>query len=355
MNILMFATRIVYGGGEKVRNWLSNRLVSEGHKVFYAVPCINDQIESELKDVGLFGKVNIVEYPFSLKKKCFPVYLKSIKAIYRDNNIELLVWFGGSLVEQLIAKQMNIKVLLSERGNPASRTLPSRLLKRIQYRVADGYVFQTPEASNFYGKRAKKLSVVIPNPILVDFPVPTFKNLRKEIVSVGRLCPEKNQVLLLNAFNNIKKDIPEYNLVIYGSGPLESKLKKLIEKNDLQNRVKIVKGITNITKHINNSSLFVLPSNSEGMPNALIEAMGMGLLCISTDCPIFGPRLLIKHGVNGFLTPVGNEKKLADIMLYALSVSNATNIRNEASKIREILNADIIFSQWKKYIETIIR
>lgn len=58
--------------------------------------------------------------------------------------------------------------------------------------------------------------------------------------------------------------------------------------------------------------VFVLPSNTEGVPNTLIEAMVMGLTVISTDCPCGGPADLIKDGVNGLLTPVGDVDKMKE-------------------------------------------
>jgi glycosyltransferase involved in cell wall biosynthesis len=153
----------------------------------------------------------------------------------------------------------------------------------------------------------------------------------------------------------IHNKIPDYKLVIYGSGPLESQINNYISAHKLSGKVFIIKGKTNITEQIKGASLFVLPSNTEGMPNALIEAMSMGLLCISTDCPIFGPRFLVQSGNNAFLTPINNPSELANNILLALNAPNADNIRHEAVKIRETLNSGVIFSKWITYIEKIFK
>lgn len=355
MNILFFVNRIIYGGGERVRNWLAYNLINSGHKVIYAIPENSKHLYGEIDNVGLKDKVIIVEYPFSIKKKAPRKYWKIINELYRTNRINLLIYFGGSLVEQIIARSLGIKILLSERCDPHSRSIPSQILKQIQYRVADSYVFQTPAAARCYGKRAYKLSTIIPNPILDKSSDPIFNNLRKEIVSVGRLSKEKNQLLLLQAFKKIHEIIPDYSLCIYGSGPLESMINEFIINNELNNKIYIIKGKTKITELINGASLFVLPSNTEGMPNALIEAMSMGLLSISTDCPIYGPRYLIKHGENGYLTPVNNVDKLAEIIIYALNNRGADIIRQNAFGIRQTLDANKIFSYWLQYIESIVK
>lgn len=350
MNILIIASRIIYGGGEKVINWLANRLINDGHNVIYASSKVNLDYIEKLKKVGLYNKVGIVEYPYYLKKRDFLKYCKSFDKIYKDYEINLIIIFGGSLVEQIIARRRGVKILLSERCNPKSRSLLSRLLKKIQYHMADAYVFQTKEACHYYGNALENKSKILPNPLIDELKSPIITDFRKEIVSVGRLSAEKNQLMLLKAFY-ISNLFTSYKLIFYGSGPAEDELKEFIKRHDLSDSVSIVKDKSNIIDLINGASLFVLTSNNEGMPNALIEAMSMGILSISTDCPIYGPRQLINHGVNGFLTPIKDEKKLAKMMLYALSHPDANKIRKEAYKIREKLDPDMIYNQWKMLIE----
>lgn len=355
MNILFFAGRIIYGGGEKVRNWLAKELVKAGHHVFYASPKVNEDYHNALVKAGLQGLLSIVEYPFHIKKKHPLKYCKVISNLYRDNSVDLIIIFGGSLVEQEIAKQRGVKVILSERCDPASRPFLSRLLKQIQYRVADGFVFQTPQASLCYGNRAHRLGVVIPNPIIDQLPEPQFSNLRKEIVTVGRLSPEKNQKLLINAFALFNRQYPEYKLIIYGSGPLRENLVAQVNRLGINDSVVFVSGKTNISELIKGAELFVLPSNTEGMPNALIEAMSVGLLCISTDCPIYGPRMLVDDSQNAYLVPVGDVDAMAQKMIQAIESKEVGDaIRHNSIKIRMKLEPQAIFQRWVSYINSIV-
>lgn len=351
MNILFFAGRIIYGGGEKVRNWLAKELVKEGHHVFYATPQMDDAYMEAFQKVGMDGMVIPVKYPFCIKKKHPIDYVRAVKKLYDDNNIELLIIFGGSLVEQLVARRCGVKIVLSERCDPASRPILSQILKKIQYKVADGYVFQTPEAAACYGKRAERIGVIIPNPLIDTLEIPQFDNLRKEIVAVGRLSKEKNHKGLIDAFSIFHKSHPEYQLKIYGTGPLKDYLVGYSDKMGLSESIQIISGKTNISELIKGAELFVLNSNTEGMPNALIEAMSMGVLSISTDCPIYGPRSLVKHGANGYLTPVGESALLASQMNYAIENKEEGDIiRHNSVMIREKLNAEKIASLWKAYL-----
>src|SRR5699024_8377511 len=95
---------------------------------------------------------------------------------------------------------------------------------------------------------------------------------------------------------------------------LRNELNNYIKKKNLKNNVFLPGRVNNIEEKIRNASLFVLSSRYEGMPNALMEAMALGLPCISTDCSIGGPRELIDQGKNGVLVSEGNVLELAGAM-----------------------------------------
>ena len=356
MNILLFAGRVIYGGGEKVRNWLANELVKAGHRVVYASPKVDDDYLSAINKVGLSGVVEVVEYPFHIKKKHPFKYCKAISHLYKDNSIDLLIIFGGSLVEQQIARRQGVKILLSERFYNGFRPFPSRVLKHLQYKIADGYVFQTPEATKMYNRRATKIGTVIANPIIDQLPAPIFTNLRKEIVNTGRLCDQKDQATLIRAFEIFHKHHSEYQLTIYGSGEYKERLLALIDELGLSNCAQIISGLTDISQRINGASMFVLSSKAEGMPNALIEAMSMGVLSISTDCPAYGSRMLIENNKNAVLVPIGDVKTMAQEMVRLIEDQPlADEIRHNAVAIRERLNPEKTAKAWLDYINTIIQ
>lgn len=354
-NILFFANRIIYGGGEKVRNWLAKKLCQNGFNVYYAIPVKEGECIQQITDSKLNEYVKVISYDFPIKKKHPYRYYKQIKKLYSDYQIDLLIYFGGSLIEQIAAWESGVKILLSERFYNGFRPINSRVLKQLQYRVADGYVFQTLEASKTYGKRAEEKGVIIPNPIIDKLPEPQFDNLRMEVVTAGRLMPQKDHKTLVEAFSLFHAKHPEYQLIIYGSGPLKENLLKQAKALGVSESLRIISGKTNISELERGAELFVLSSVAEGMPNALIEAMSVGVQCISTDCPVYGSRMLVEHGKNGYLVPVGNVAKLSEMMAYAIeNKEQAAKIRRNAVKIRETLEEKKIADKWVAYINSLI-
>ena len=159
---------------------------------------------------------------------------------------------------------------------------------------------------------------------------------------------------LINAFSKVSSTYPQYKLKIFGDGPLKEELQKQI--NDLHMKDKIfLCGVTDDMKQeLEKSKIFVLSSDYEGMPNALIEAMVVGCAVISTDCPCGGPKELIKNNKNGILIPIENEEKLIKSINFLIEDENNAEIMGKNAKnIKEILNTNYILEQWKKYIKKV--
>ena len=200
------------------------------------------------------------------------------------------------------------KVLFAERGDPFDKkdyNLYLRLLRYFANKRINGFVFQSNGAMSCFGNSVKMKSTVIPNSIYIkNIAAYSFLGNRdKVIVNVGRLHPQKNQNLLIEAFSKIASNYPEYNLVIFGDGELQCVLEAKIRNLNLSTRVKILPPTKDIFSKIYRASIFVLSSDFEGMPNALMEAMALGIPSISTDCSPGGARDLIVEGKNGWITP----------------------------------------------------
>lgn len=245
---------------------------------------------------------------------------------------------------------LKVKVVVSERNDPTHFD-GKKIVKIVSQRLirfADDFVFQTEDAKAYYSKRLKGRGCVIYNPLFTDgLPDAYVGERAKRIVSAGRLMPQKNQSMLIDAFAKIHPEHPDYRLVIYGEGKLRCKLQEQIDRLGLQEKICLPGSCSDVLEQMKDAALFVLPSNFEGMPNVLIEAMALGLPCISTDCPCGGPRELIRNGVDGVLVPVGNAETLAceisrvlnDPELSALLGKNAT-------QIRERLDVEKIGKEW---------
>lgn len=131
---------------------------------------------------------------------------------------------------------------------------------------------------------------VIYNPIIIPSK---FRNLEnnsaqkkgiKEIVSVGSFKEVKNHALLIQAMSKL----PHYDLTIFGDGRLRNTYEALIKRLNLETQISLPGRTTNTQESLLNYDLFVLSSDTEGFPNALLEALSVGIPTISTNC-LSGP------------------------------------------------------------------
>lgn len=142
----------------------------------------------------------------------------------------------------------------------------------------------------------------------------------KVAVAAGRLESSKGFDLLVDAWSEVAKRHPDWQLRIFGEGVLQGKLSKQIDRLGLTGKVELMGFTTQLPKEMEDASLFVLSSRAEGYPMVLLEAMGTGLPLVSTDCPAGGPRDIITEGVDGFLVPNEDVAGLADAVNRAIEL-----------------------------------
>ena len=245
--------------------------------------------------------------------------LFQMRRFYRKNKGCYIFSFcvRGSIFSVIAAAGIPHRFLVSERNDPTR--ISGQRTRDWSYRRAEKLVFQTEDMKKCFSEDIRKKSAVIPNPVSEDIPEPFTGERKKRVVSAARLQPQKNHKLLLNAFAGFQKLFPDYELHIFGIGELEEELKQQAKKLHIENKV-IFRGFSpNIQQEIWDSAMFVLSSDYEGISNSMIEAMAMGLPVISTDCPVGGSRMYIEDGINGLLTPVGDEKALTEAMIKVAS------------------------------------
>ena len=250
-----------------------------------------------------------------------------------------------------------VPVVVSERNDPHRHpeSRIKRALRRLIYPFARGFIFQTKEAAKYFPPAIRARGTVLDNPLDTSRIPTRFEGERKKnVVAAGRLHEQKNFDLLIRAFARFYKIHHSYALVIYGEGPEKERLLKTASSLGIAGAVELAGQSKTLLADINDSGMFVLSSDYEGMPNVLIEAMACGLSCIATDCPIGGVRSLLTSGENGLLIPVTDEDalfeamcKLADDEAYALWLGQ------KASEIRNRLDEALVAKQWREYLALI--
>lgn len=351
MKIAFMVNQVSFGGGERILQTLIQEFGKCGNQILLYT-YNNDW--SQVKNLE-YGLKVLLHKPLGLLGKIKSII--ELKRVFLIDKPDCIVVFSLGLTEVVAVAGglCKIPVITSERVDP--RFLPDskihRFLKKITFRLCSGIVFQTNEVKTLFSNQIQKKGIVIPNPIMDELPDVSF-NRKKEIVAIGRLSPEKNFNMLIRAFAKLQNN--EYKLLIYGDGPERSYLNRLILDLNMQNRIELKGNVDKVVEHIKESDIFVLCSSHEGMPNALIEAMAMGLACIATDVPSGGCKAVIKDNVNGLLIKVQDEEAL----LYALKnyIDNPilkSNIQKESYKIRYSNSKDVIIPIWIGFINKILK
>ncbi len=358
--IAFYCGSLIKGGAERVFVNLAEYFYKEGYDVCMITQykkedeyVISPSIERVLSDLteeetGKSRIRNFLRRFYKLRR-----ILKSVKP-----DLVLTCTAKSNFMAMAASTFLKTKVVVSIVADPKMEYYNGfmRLLAKTYFRFADGIVFQTNEARAFFPKYVQKKSIILSNSLNPQFVRERYEGERKkEIVAVGRLDDNKNHEMLIRAFAGIADTFPEYNLTIFGDGERRERLEALITETGLAERALLAGVTADVAGSIEKAALFVLPSNTEGMPNTLLEAMALGLTVISTDCPCGGPRELIIQGENGLLIPVGDTKALAGAMERVLSnPQEAENMGRNAQKIQERLKPEVTNKSWKDYFEKVL-
>ena len=254
----------------------------------------------------------------------------------------------------LLSVNESNKLIISERGDPR-QSLGSKTdvaFFKTMFNKADMMVFQSPDAREWFVENANVNGQVIFNPIKSDLPDRYLGERQKAVVDFCRFDPQKNLPLLIEAFDKFSKDFPDYTLKIYGDGPQKDMLLKLIKEKELSDKVFLEDFSKNIHEKIKDAGMFVSSSDFEGMSNSMLEAMGMGIPSICTDCPAGGAKAIIKDHENGILVPLRDADSMYKAMKEVAEDKDlAEKLSINGTKLREELALDKIISQWMEIIK----
>lgn len=336
MKKIVFVVPDMAGGGtEKVITLLANEYVNRGIPVGILTYAGNEYAYPLDKRVERFCAAMPSKGNLKVRMERF----RKMREYFKANKECKIFSFSTIGTGYVVLSTLFMKrdMLVSERTDP--QTCNHKLYRDFFYHFAHTLVCQTADGIECFPKSLQKRACVIGNPVSENIADVYYGERKKEIVTVGRLQPVKNQKMLIDAFATFEKQFPDYALHFYGKGPLEEELKNQTKMLGIQDKV-IFHGFSiRVDEDIRQSSMFILSSNYEGISNSMVEALALGLPVISTDCPIGGGKMYINHGENGLLVPVGNSEMLANAMkqiaedeVFAQKLSrNASNVRQDYS------------------------
>ena len=350
MTILFLIGNLDSGGAERVAAVLINAWVSRADRVVLGLTTsgtINYDLSKEV-EVECIYRTN--QWPTAVYK------IRTIRKLINEIKPTVIISFLPNVnILSIVANlYTGIPLIISERIHPFfySKFFYLRVLKYILYGQTNAIVCQTHGvliATKFFNKK-KVINAVIPNPCDNDFISNTCKYENKPkmtLLSVGRLTYQKQHHLLITVFHKLSNEFPNWELKIVGSGELRHSLDDQILNLNMQHKIRIHERSFNIVADYQNAHIFAMCSTFEGFPNALMEAMAIGLPCISFDC-LSGPAELSDGGKNlllieqldisGFETALKLLMKNEQLRHYY-----GTKAKNH---VRDSLNLNSIVRKW---------
>lgn len=353
MKIVFTLASLGSGGAERVVSLLANRMNALGHQI--EIVCLKYDDVYYQTDEGV--KVVLAEH----LGKSIPE-LKWLRMHVRKEKPDVVIAFTEGVYCFTIAAMLGTKipVIASERLDPSAMTWKRNMLKRLLLPYADWLVVQTQSIKSCFPKSIQKKTSVIYNPVNDEVfnqesemrIANSFELKSNRIVSVARLFPQKDQQMMIRAFAIVADEFPDWQLVIFGEGPLRDSLQLIIDSLQLTDRVLLPGRTDHVIDELRKSKIFCLSSDYEGMSNSMIEAICVGLPIVSTR--VSGTDELIRDGVNGYVVDLGNTDALANALERLMAdEAKIQSFSLESRKLAEKFRMDNIVEEWLSLIRKV--
>ncbi len=349
MKIAFFIGHMGYGGAERVISLLANDYCRRGWDTDIVMLLSRDLAQRlepgvRLVDLSLGGGPYLKRAPY---------WLRQIRGYLKREKPDCVVSFIGRINALVLtaALGMKIPIVVSERNDPRHDGRGKGMLAFCDalYKTARAVVFQTKAEQACFSEAVKAKGVIIPNPVSTE-GVSRREPKGFHVVTAGRLAEQKNQKMLMDAMALVRREIPEVSCTIYGEGELRQELESYVREKGLADTVFLPGHALDIHKKIADASAFVLTSEYEGLPNALIEAMMLGIPCVTTDYP--GSEEVVEDGVTGLIVPRRDAEALAKkLIALARDGELGENLGEKARQEAEKYRTENVIAQWQNVIE----
>lgn len=349
--ILIISSSLKLGGIERASSNLANEFARAGHLVYFFCVFRQKPFFSLEKSVEIIEprvkssqRLNIIDAPLRIRRAVKKIKPDAILVFNKFYSAQTLLGLAG----------LKYKIFVSERASPFYRfPFTIEIFNKLVFSIfkPTGVVAQTHFAANKqkeYYKKGTSIKV-IPNALreIKKFDV----QKRQVVLGVGRLSDHlKGFDLLIDAWSQLKNK--QWNLVLTGRMEENPIIEEKVRKYGLENNIEFVGRVNNIDLLYAEAGVFVIPSRSEGFPNALVEAMASGLPVISFNFHT-GVEEIITKNHNGILVENGNTKKLAEAIDFLIAdEAERSRLGKNAKEIRNRLEGKQISSEVLGFILT---
>lgn len=307
-----------------------------------------------------------VEYHTSFKnKKGFwgqlSKLIKMMKIVDKDFSLSIGIYeIPHGLLAYLIGKFYNIPTVISIIGNPGYTNLRKGIRKKITH-----FMYKRIHAVTVTGSKSKQVVIdngikdnkvyILPNSINVEKFSPNNLIIKEfDLISLGRLSPEKELFNLLEIVSILRKSKQNIKVGIAGKGPELALLERKIIENNLASNVKLLGFVDDIVEFYNSGKVFVLTSRTEGLPRTIIEAMACGVPCVSSN--IGDMEDVIEDEINGYLiedyTNLGHFVERINLLLNEESRYDSFSEKS-INSIRKNFSYEAATKVWEEIINNI--
>lgn len=363
MKVLFVLPRMGGGGAERVASLLANALSSEGSQVYLYTMVGGESFYPLSADIvysSAGAQVNRRNRLTTAFSQFFhlPRSFFSLRRLIRRQRFDIVISFlvAADILTWLCSRSgLRFLHVCSERNDPTvRRSRQLRILYRI-YQKCALLVCQSRKVADFYSMVPEDRKIVIPNPVDPALIPQRAAMIPHRVVAVGRLDPQKNFTLLIDSIADVRARRQEVTLDIYGEGPQRLELQAKINELGLADCITLKGASSDLLFQIANAALFVMSSDYEGFPNALLEAMAIGLPLVSTDFPTGTAREMIGEE-NGVLVPVGDREKLTSAIYGILSDAQKQEAMEKANREKaETYHIDKILRLWMAALEDTLK
>lgn len=334
------------GGAEHMVARIAKELSEKGYRI---IVLLSYRVNQEY-DVGKAEIIsltnNIDEYQKLNKFKRLFKIRKLIASLDPTYIIPFLPHICDYVILATICSKYRKRIWITIRNHLDDKAIKKyhRNIKKVH-----GCIVQSEGQKKLFSHNLHEKLIVIPN--FIEDSIWEYKKEYnseiRDIIAVGRLVPQKNYSMLIEAIAKCKNR-SKLRLSICGIGPLEDEIKQLILANGLENQVQLVGFVSNVTERLLQSDLYIMSSHFEGMPNALLESLALGVPSISTNCATVIPEM-IENYETGIIVPNENLDALTDAIDNLVENPDKAILMGQRAKqmVRLKYNKREIISLWE--------